>query len=99
MEASDRHPASMPDTMTESESILIRTYALKVDPAGETQLRASLEVMDPYAGEVIKGHRQLGLVVAQKLTLVHKLTEWREDRCPAVDWKVARNYYAYSDFI
>ena len=65
-------------------------YMRSQDPADETQLQSTLEVVDPYTGLTIKGHRELAAAITEKLAVVEKLKEWRASCKPPVDWKITR---------
>jgi len=69
-------------------------HMAKVDPTDETRLRSTLEVVDPYTNLRVKGHRELGSVISEKLTVLKELTQWREDGKPAVDWQAAHSKIA-----
>lgn len=66
-------------------------YMTTADPEDQTQLRGSLEVVDPYTGQTITGQETLEPLIGAKLAALDKLSIWQEGGKPAINWLIIRS--------
>ena len=66
-------------------------YLLQEDPADEAQLQTNLEVLDPFSGLRLRGHREIGSRIAEKIAVLEKINSWQAAGKAAVSWPLIRS--------